>query len=182
LLISVIINYILNPADFTFQFNLQGFIFSTVILLLFMPIQTGIEELFFRGYLIQGLSQIFKNGIIPLMISSLLFGLAHMSNPEVQKFGWSIMLSYYVIFALFMGCITLLDEGLELAIGIHFANNMISGLLVSTPDSVLKPYSILETKNENPYLELICWFFMAGLTFLVFVKKYKWNNFNLLIK
>ena len=116
------------------------------------------------------------------MISSLLFGLAHMSNPEVQKFGWSIMLSYYLIFALFMGCITLLDEGLELAIGIHFANNMISGLLVSTPDSVLKPYSILETTNENPYLELICWFFMAGLTFLVFVKKYKWNNFNLLIK
>ena len=141
-----------------------------------------VEELFFRGYLIQGLSQIFKNGIIPLMISSLLFGLAHMSNPEVQKFGWSIMLSYYVIFALFMGCITFLDEGLELAIGIHFANNMISGLLVSTRDSVLKPYSILETKNENPYLELICWFFMAGLTFLVFVKKYKWNNFNLLIK
>ena len=182
LLFSVIINYIKNPADFTFQFNLQGFIISTVILLLFMPIQTGIEELFFRGYLIQGLSQIFKNGIIPLIITSLLFGLAHMSNPEVQKFGWSIMLSYYIIFALFMGCITLLDEGLELAIGIHFANNMISGLLVSTPDSVLKPYSILETTNENPYLELICWFFMAGLTFLVFVKKYKWNNFNLLIK
>ena len=31
LLFSVIINYILNPADFTFQFNLQGFIISTFI-------------------------------------------------------------------------------------------------------------------------------------------------------
>lgn len=182
LLISVILNYFLNPSDYKFQFDLQGFIISAIILLLFMPIQTGIEEIIFRGYLIQGMSQIFKNGIVPLIITSLLFGLAHMSNPEVQKFGWRIMLSYYIIFALFMGCISLLDEGLELAIGIHFANNLISGLMVSTPDSVLKPYSILETKNENPYIEMICWFFMASLTFLIFMIKYKWKNFNLLIK
>lgn len=182
LLVSLLINYLLNPLDYKIQFDLQGFIISAIILLIFMPIQTGIEEIIFRGYLIQGMSQIFKNGFVPLIITSLLFGLAHMSNPEVQKFGWNIMLSYYIIFALFMGCISLLDEGLELAIGIHFANNLVSGLMVSSSDSVLKPYSILEIKNENPYIEIICWFFMASFTFLIFKKKYKWNNFNLLIK
>ena len=32
------------------------------------------------------MSQIFKNGIVPLIVSSLLFGFAHMSNPEVKEY------------------------------------------------------------------------------------------------
>ncbi len=147
-----------------------------------MPIQTGLEEVVFRGYLLQGLALVFKNGIVPLIICSLLFGLAHMSNPEVQRFGWGIMLPYYVCFAFFMGAITLLDEGLELAFGIHFANNLISSLLISSPNSVIKTYSFFEAKSENPHLEILVWLVMAAITWLIFTKKFKWNNYQLLIK
>lgn len=182
LIISVILNYLVSPDALVINFNLQGFVISAVIMIVLMPIQTGIEEIVFRGYLIQGLSQVLKTGIVPLLITSLLFGLAHMSNPEVKEFGWPIMLTYYVCFALFMGCLTLLDEGLELAFGIHFANNIISSFLISSPNSVIKTYSIFETKTENPAMEIIAWFCMACLTFGIFWMRYRWKNFKLILK
>jgi len=182
LALAVMVSYLTSPEDFEINFNAGGFLISLVILFIFMPIQTGIEEVVFRGYLLQGFSQIFKNGIIPLFITSLLFGLAHMSNPEVREYGWQIMLTYYVCFALFMGGLTLLDEGLELAFGIHFANNLISSILVTSPHSVIKTYSLFNAKSEDPGSEIILWFCMAIVTFIIFWLIYRWKNFNLIIK
>jgi membrane protease YdiL (CAAX protease family) len=182
LIVFVVAEYIYDPRNFTITFNPGGFLVSLLLMLVFMPIQTGIEEVIFRGYLIQGLSQVFKNGIMPLIITSLLFGLAHMSNPEVQAYGWPIMLTYFVGFALFMGGLTLLDEGLELAFGIHFANNLISSVLVNESNSVIKSYSILEQKTVNPYADIIIWFCMAFSAFGIFWIKYRWPNFKLILK
>ena len=182
LVIIVLADYFIHPNEMKINFNLSGFLISLLIMLALMPVQTGLEELIFRGYLVQGLSQIFKNGIVPLIVSSLLFGFAHMSNPEVKEYGLPIMLTYYIGFALFMGTLTLLDEGLELAFGIHFANNIISSVLVSSEHSVIKTYSIFETKTEDPYSEIIIWLCMAIVTFVVFWYRYKWKNFSLIIK
>jgi membrane protease YdiL (CAAX protease family) len=151
-------------------------------MLVFMPLQTGLEEIVFRGYLLQGMSQVFKNGIVPLLITSILFGTAHISNPEVKEYGFVTMLSYYIGFALFLGVLTLLDEGIELAFGIHFANNIVSGILVTEAHSVIKPYSIFETKVNDPKAEIILWFCMTAVTFTIFYLKYRWKNFSLLIK
>lgn len=182
LAVSTLLTYIFYPEELTINFNFTGFLISTLIMFLLMPIQTGLEEVVFRGYFMQGLSQLFKNGFVPLIITSLLFGSAHMSNPEVQKFGWQIMLTYYVCFALFMGAITLLDEGIELAFGIHFANNFISSLLLTSSDSVIKTYSIFEVKEENPASEIFMWLIMAAITLLIFQLKFRWKNFKLIIK
>lgn len=182
LLFFLAINYAVSPAEFTWNPDYRGLLISFAVLCLMMPVQTGLEEVVFRGYLLQGLALLFKNGIIPLVLTSLVFGLAHMSNPEVQRFGWQIMLPYYVCFAFFMGAITLLDEGLELAFGIHFANNLVSSILISTPNSVIKTYSFFEVKSENPQFEMLSWSVMALLSFVVFSKMYSWKNYRLLIK
>lgn len=179
---TVLIDYFFNSSDMKIVFNPLGLAISVLVMLLLMPIQTGLEEIIFRGYLVQGLSQVFKNGYIPLFIASMLFASAHMSNPEVDEYGWQIMFTYYCSFALFMGALTLLDEGLELAFGIHFANNFISSILVSSSHSVIKTYSIFETKTENPYGEIVSWFLMAALTFGICLYKYCWRNFKLIIK
>jgi uncharacterized protein len=181
-LLSVCIAYVLEPGDFKLVFNIKGFLVSFVLIIVFMPIQTGFEEVFFRGYLMQALALLFKNGIVPLIITSLLFGLAHMDNPEVEKYGAQIMLPYYFGFALFMGTLTLLDEGLELALGIHLANNLITSIILSSPDSVIQTYSIFETKSGDPYAEIMLWLIMAAIAFSVFWFKYRWKNFNLIIK
>lgn len=181
-MITVGLDYIVNPDDFTLVFDVKGFLGSLVILVIFMPVQTIFEEVFFRGYLLQGLALIFKNGIIPLLITSLLFGAAHMENPEVDKYGWTLMLPYYTGFGLFLGVISLLDEGLELAIGIHLANNIVSSLLVSSQDSVLKTYSVLESTGENVIAQIGFTAIMLLLAFAVFLWRYRWKNFRLIIK
>ena len=182
LVLFLLFSYFYDPTGYEWHPDAKGVFFSFLIMLVLMPVQTGLEELVFRGYLLQGLALVFKNGIIPLIITSFVFGLAHMSNPEVKRFGWEIMILYYVSFAFFMGAITLLDEGLELAFGIHFANNLISSLLISSPNSVIKTYSLFEVKSENPQTEMLVWAIMALLSFFIFARKYHWKNFKLILK
>jgi len=178
----VVFSYLTSPEDFTWSFDLQGILLSALIMLVLMPVQTGFEEVFFRGYLVQGLSQVFKNGWLPMLLMALLFALAHMSNPEVKKYGTSIMFTYYAVFGIFLGFLTLLDEGIELAFGIHFANNMISSLLVSSNESVIKTYSVWKTSAINPLAELFVWSLMAAITFFIFRWRYKWSQYQVLLK
>jgi hypothetical protein len=182
LIVSVLLSYFLNPEEVQIQFDPANFFFLVIVCVILMPIQTGTEELIFRGYLVQGLAQTFKNGIIPLVITSILFGFVHMTNPEAKAYGWLTMFPYYAIFGFFLGAITLLDEGLELAMGIHCANNLISSLLITSPNGVLKTDAIFVAKSENPGSEFITWTVMALFTFIIFWRKYRWKNFNLLIK
>jgi membrane protease YdiL (CAAX protease family) len=180
--ISVLASKLMYPDSMTFQFDPLNFILLLIVSIVLMPIQTSTEEFIFRGYLVQGLSQIFKNGIVPVIITSLFFGIVHLSNPEARTHGWMIMLPYYSSFGLFLGLLTLLDEGLELALGIHCANNLLSSLLVTTPDGVLKTDALFVAKSENPSGEIILWLFLAAVTFIIFWLRYRWKNFNLMVK
>ena len=182
IILTTIIEYFMYPNHFRLDFHFGGFLVSLILMLIFMPVQSGFEEIFFRGYLMQAFALLFKNAWSPLIITSLLFGLAHMNNPEVAEYGWPMMLSYYVLFALFMGAITLLDEGMEMAIGIHFANNLVASVLVCSEHSVIKTYSIFSEKSGNPTFEMITWLVFAAIVFFILQKKFEWKNFNLIIK
>ncbi|MGZ3901719.1 MAG: CPBP family glutamic-type intramembrane protease [Bacteroidia bacterium] len=182
LIISVIVAYQVDPSGVSLQFKPAEFLILVLVCVFLMPVQTSTEEILIRGYLMQGLALTFKNGIIPLLITSLLFGFLHMENPEAKTFGWQLMLPYYSLFGLFLGLLTLLDEGLELALGIHCANNLISSLLVTSPNGVLKTDAIFLVTKEDPLMELILWACMASVTFVIFWLIYRWKNFNLILK
>ena len=66
----------------------------------------------------QGLGIMAKNRWVPLVVTSVLFGAMHFFNPEVDKLGYGIMV-YYMGTGFFLGIMTLMDEGLELALGFH---------------------------------------------------------------
>lgn len=180
--LSTVVEYLVYPDLFRLNVEWRGLFLSVVLMLIFMPIQSGFEEALFRGYLLQGFAIWFKNGWGALVLTSLLFGLAHMSNPEVEEYGWPMMLMYYVLFALFMGIVTLLDEGLELAMGIHFANNMMASIMVCSDHSVIKTYSIFIESSGKPGFEMLLWSVFALLVFWIFKKKYGWKNYNLIYK
>ncbi len=183
LIITVLVTYFSSSTnDLVLQFDLPRFLVLFLICIIFLPLQTLCEEVIFRSYLIQGFSQVFKNGIIPVVITSVMFGLAHMSNPETRAFGMGIMLTYYIVFAFFLGAITLMDEGLELAFGIHLANNLISALSVTSQTAVLKTDAIFYAKSEDAGAELVMAFCSIIVVFVVFWFKFKWKNFSLLIK
>lgn len=182
IIISTIISYLLMPGELELQFDAGKFTLLLITVIIFLPIQTATEELLFRGYLMQCLSLIFKNGIVPLIITSVLFGLMHADNPEAEAHGLLLMMPYYIFFGAFLGMLTLLDEGLELAMGIHCANNLVSALLVSSKNSVLKTDSIFYTSVENPGAEFIKWVVLASICFFILFKKYKLSNWKLLIR
>ena len=120
-----------------------------------------------RGYLFQGIGVVFKNRLAPLLITSISFGLLHAFNPEVGKLGNGLILAY-IITGLFLGMITLLDEGLELSIGFPAANNL---FIAFQTNSIYKDVS-------DPVLVefLVMPLILYGLVLFIFSKKYKWHS------
>lgn len=177
-----IVSYLVSPQDMELRFDASKFMVLLIISVIFIPIQTATEEIIFRGYLMQGFGLVFKNGILPLILTSVLFGLMHASNPEAKAHGLLIMMPYYIFFGAFLGLLTLLDEGAELAMGIHCANNLLSSLLVCSKNSVLQTDAIFYTSAENPGGEFFIWIIMASVCFGILFKKYKLNNWHLLTR
>lgn len=182
LVVLTLISYLTSPQDLQIQFDAGKFALLLLVAVLLIPIQTATEEIIFRGYLMQGFGLWFKNGIVPLIITSVLFGLMHGSNPEAKAHGLLIMLPYYIFFGAFLALLTLLDEGAELAMGIHCANNLMSSLLICSKNSVLQTDSIFYTTQENPGGEFLIWMIMASICFFILYKKYKLSNWQLLLR
>lgn len=122
----------LPAGSYTFQFDASVFWPLLLIALALIPIQGAFEEIFFRGYLMQGLSLLAKNKIVPLIVVTALFTLVHAGNPEFSENQLRIGLSYLVVAALF-GLTAVMDDGLEVPCGVHAANN-IFGAVVLRPD------------------------------------------------
>ncbi|MEM9647405.1 MAG: CPBP family intramembrane glutamic endopeptidase [Bacteroidota bacterium] len=166
-----------SPEHYVFSFNLEKFIPLAIIAIVLIPMQTSFEEYLFRGHMMQGLGLATKTRWIPLLLTSVLFGLMHMANPEVEKLGMGIMV-YYIGTGLFLGILTLMDEGLELALGFHAANNLITALLVTADWTAFQTDSIYRDVSE-PTLGwdvLIPIVVVFPILLFVFGRKYKWSD------
>lgn len=179
--VMIILGYFLSPENYVLNFNLIPFLILSLIVLLLIPIQTSAEEYFFRGYLIQNLGIITRNRWFPLIASSLLFGIIHGQNPEIEKFG-GVVFIFYIGSGLFAGIMTLMDEGMELALGWHAANNMTIALLVTADWTALQTHSILKDISNPDSLPLsevlipVLVFF--PLVLYIFSKKYGWKDWS----
>ena len=175
--LMVFFDYWMSPEDFTWNFKPFTFLILFLISIVMIPLQTTLEEIIFRGYLLQGFGVLFKNRWMPLLTTSTLFGLLHLWNPEIDKLGIHLIW-YYIGTGLFLGLITLMDEGLELALGFHAANNLVTALLVTASWTAFQTESLL-IDNSEPTLgvELILTLLLIyPLIVFIFAKKYKWKN------
>ena len=176
-IITTIIGYYSAPEDFVIQFNPEKFAVFVVLALVLISLQTSFEEYLFRGHMLQGLGLATKTRWVPLLVTSFLFGIMHIANPEVDKMGMIIMF-YYIGTGLFLGILTLMDEGLELALGFHAANNLSGALLVTSDWSAFQTHSILKdvsvpSANFQIFIPI---FVIFPFLLYIFSKKYKWNN------
>lgn len=162
------IQYLMAPDSFSVSFDGSRFFPFLLIALPLIPIQSAFEEIAVRGQLLQGISTLVpKWPAVPLILTSLVFGLLHIANPEVEAYGVGIMMVYYCSFGLFLALLTILDEGLELAIGVHAVNNLFSFLVISYPDMALDSPSVLMQNQLDPYAEI--WFMLASIVMATFV-------------
>ncbi|NBU81026.1 MAG: CPBP family intramembrane metalloprotease [Flavobacteriaceae bacterium] len=174
---STIISYYASPENFVFNFKPLPFLILCLIAMTMLPIQTSTEEFIFRGYLMQGFGILAKNRWVPLLITSAAFGLMHIMNPEVEKMGYIIMV-YYIGTGLFLGIITLMDDGMELALGFHAANNIFTALLVTSEWSALQTESLFkDVSKPSAGLEiLVPVVIIFPILLFIFSKKYNWTN------
>ena len=177
-----VIDYLINPQNFQFNFQFWPFISFFIIAIILIPLQTSFEEYFLRGYLMQELAIGTNSKAVALIVTSLIFGLLHLGNPEIEKIGYGVMI-FYIGVGFFLGVITLMDDGLELALGFHAANNLVTALLVTSNWTAFQTNSLFI--DINPDVSVSPWEYLLlvgvllpGLVF-IFAKKYKWNNWNL---
>lgn len=175
--LTTIIGYFASPEDYVLNFDLVPFLILFVIAIVMIPIQTSVEELMFRGYFMQGFGLLAKNKWVPLLVTSVSFGLLHFANPEVDKLG-NIVMVYYIGTGLFLGILTLMDEGLELALGFHAANNLIGALLITSDWSAFQTNSVfIDVSDPGAGFETVLPVFVIyPILLFVFSKKYSWNN------
>ncbi|MFH6604111.1 CPBP family intramembrane glutamic endopeptidase [Maribacter algicola] len=166
-----------SPEDYVFNFKPEPFLYLMIIALLLIPIQTSFEEYLFRGYMIQGLGIMAKNRWVPLVVTSVLFGLMHIGNPEVEKMGAGIMV-YYIGTGFFLGIMTLMDRGLELALGFHASNNLVTALLVTADSTAFQvdaayKYVAEPTLGFDAFVPV---FVIFPILLFVFARKYGWTD------
>ena len=174
----VLLDYYLSPESYVDNFELNRFLVLALIAIVLLPFQTSFEEYLFRGYLMQGIGVLAKNKWVPLIVTSLIFGLMHIANPEVDKLGYSIMV-YYIGTGLFLGILTLMDDGMELALGFHAANNLFTALLVTANWTALQTHSVFKdiAEPEAGFVNLILpVFIIFPILLFIFSRVYKWNN------
>lgn len=175
--IMVGVGYFISPDDFVWNFNPLSFFVLVIVSFLFLPIQTSMEELMFRGYLMQGFGTWFKKSFVALILTSVIFGLLHGMNPEVEKLGM-ISMVYYIGTGLVLGIFTLMDEGTELAMGFHAANNIVAAVLVTANWTVFQTDALLiDTSEPSVGWEMFLpVFVLYPLVLYIFSKKYGWTN------
>jgi membrane protease YdiL (CAAX protease family) len=132
---------LLHPGRYEWTFNLRLFVPFALVALVLIPIQTSAEELFFRAYFLQAAGLRIRNIWILSSLSGLLFMVPHLLNPEA-KLNYLLMGFYYFFIGGVMAYITLRDGGLELALGLHAANNLFSALVANYTVTVLPTPSL----------------------------------------
>ncbi len=242
------LDYYTNPESYVVQFDPVPFMILAVIVIIFIPLQTSMEEYLFRGYLMQGIGVgsinnnfpfitlylgfslviyffitsmfevdfllklilltllvvlffillysklltrfkesniynklylVLNRSFTPLFFTSVVFGLLHIANPEMEKLG-NILMVYYIGTGLFLGIITLMDDGLELALGFHAANNMVAALLVTADWTVFQTHSILkDISDPSAGFDILLPVLVVYPIFLfIMARKYGWKNWN----
>ena len=163
------------------QFDPTTLFTLAAVSIILLPLQTGFEEVLFRGYLMQGFAKIFKYRWLPLLVTALIFGGLHFFNPEVKEFGAMIVMPQYIWFGIFFGICALMDEGLELAWGVHAINNIFLSVFFTQDSSALQTPALYRITDFNPLADLIALFILSIIFIFVARKKYKWPEWNYLL-
>ena len=169
-ILTAIVLFFLPEDAYVYSFDPQKFVPLVAVALLMFPLQIATEEVFFRGYLMQGFALLARNKLVPLIIVSLLFFGAHMSNPEFATGNPAFILDYAMI-TLFLGLAAVLDDGLEVPCGIHAANNIFIATIFNTSDGTFQTDALFQTNlavlSEFPLMFSFAPYLTAFIIFFI---------------
>jgi membrane protease YdiL (CAAX protease family) len=106
------------------------------------------EELLFRGILFRWI-EAFAGSWAALVVTSALFGLAHIFNPNAT---WTSSLAITVEAGMLLGGAYMLARNLWVPIGLHGAWNFTQGFIFDVPVSGTDVHGLVEAKLSGPVL------------------------------
>ncbi|MBO7477397.1 MAG: CPBP family intramembrane metalloprotease [Salinivirgaceae bacterium] len=170
---------IARPDAFTFHFCATKFFIGLLLALIFVPFQTGCEELIMRGYLMQGFGLCTKSKIWALVIVTIMFALLHSNNNEVSDFGFLRAMVVYLTGSAVFGFFTVLNDGIEFSWGIHFAHNFTAFTLFAVEGNEYGSSPLFtitkDFASETLLLVSAAEILIAVALYFIFRKKFGWN-------
>ena len=170
---------IVRPDVFTFHFNAPKFFVGLLLAVIFVPFQTGCEELIMRGYLMQGFGLCTKSKIWSLAIVTLIFALLHCNNNEVSDFGFLRAMVVYLTGSVVFGFFTVLNDGIEFSWGMHFAHNFTVFTLFAVEGNEYGASPLFtitkDFASETLLLVSAAEILISVALYFIFRKKFGWN-------
>lgn len=137
----------MSGAPIVFEFSAGSIIPLLIVSLTLLPIQTALEDVFFRGFLFQAFTHATGKAGAAVLGVAILFGLIHAGNPEMKVLG-SVGMVYYIMTGLFLGLLAHFDDGLELGMGYHFANNFFGAVILTNTWQVFQTDAFFTDYSE----------------------------------
>ncbi|MEM1272480.1 MAG: CPBP family intramembrane glutamic endopeptidase [Pseudomonadota bacterium] len=148
---------LLIPPYLDAEVNLRLSVWLTFLpmALVMVLLQTGAEELLFRGYLQQQLAARFRSPLVWMLLPSILFGLGHYNPAQFGDAAW-LVVAVTTLVGIFAADLTARTGTIGAAWGLHFANNVVAILIISLegPLSGLSLWWIPEVSIADRSLEL----------------------------
>lgn len=166
-LITFIVQYATtDSSEIQFQFEPMRFLGLLAVSLVLFPFQTSFEELLFRGYLMQWAALLFKYRWVAVLLTGLLFGAMHGANPEVGAYGMWVAMPQYIFMGLILGYVAVKDNGMEISLGLHLANNILAALTFTSDASALQTSALFKDLNPTASHWDTLMLLVAGVLFI----------------
>lgn len=168
-----------SPEKFEWNFRLIPFLKYFAICVFLMPAQVFFKATLMRGYLLQAFTYFFKKPWIALLITVAIYSyFMYIGNTGMVKMVGYEILIHYIATALLICFIIIIDDGIEIVLGMTLVNNLISSLFVTSKNLAFQPDSILiKDGSINVFILVYATVFIAyPLYFFLLNKIYKWKN------
>lgn len=158
----------LFPGRYVLNSNPAAVLPYFLLGLVLIPIQTSAEETFFRGYLLQASGLLIRNPFVLALVNGILFALPHLFNPEVGVMGLALSVALYAAMGFFLALLTLRSQGLELAFGIHAANNFFTAVFANYVTTALSSESMWIIQTLDALYGFVAFVVAAAVVYGVF--------------
>jgi hypothetical protein len=128
----------------------------------------------------QGLTKLFTNKWMIIVVTSSLFAIAGLFYPEVKAFGLNLNLFSYLIFGIFLAICTILNEGLEIALGIHIINNIFLTVFFTKQSDAVQTPALFNIVESNVVIEITGFILISIIFFLIARRKFSWPGWGYL--
>ncbi|WP_426749676.1 CPBP family intramembrane glutamic endopeptidase [Myxococcus sp. Y35] len=164
--VATLVNVLVDGDSFRVNFEAGRFFSAVLLTLALVPLQAAAEELLYRGWLMQGLYRLVLRPWFAVGVSSLMFWVAHLPNPEASATPVGAA-AYYLAVGSLLAWLTLRTGRLEAAIGVHTGLNLCSFLVASPESMMFQAASIFVDVRPGSARDLVLVALLAGSLFLV---------------